>query len=320
MKALVTGATGFIGSHLVDSLIREGLEVSCLVRDTSNMKYLEDLYCRTVRGDCTESASLAAAVRGVDYVFHLAGLTKACTEEDFYRINAKGTENLIEAVRLHNPTIKRFVHLSSLAAVGPSADSTPLTETCTAAPVSLYGKSKLEGERAVLRRRDDLPVTVIRPPAVYGPRDRDLLVFFKMTKSGIVPYWGKCSYSFIYIDDLIRGIIRSALSEQARGEIFFLSDGNIYSTDDIIDAIAEAVQRRPMRVSVPRFVMPLLGLISEKVKGAAIINSDKIREMQHSYWICDTSKARERLQFEPKVNIREGARWTADWYTIHQWL
>lgn len=320
MKALVTGATGFIGSHLVDSLLREGFEVTCLTRHASNRTYLEGLHCKTVQGDCADAGSLAAAVRGMDYIFHLAGLTKAGSAEEFHRVNAGGAENLIEAVRAANPVIKRFVLLSSLAAVGPSSDGRPLTEECAAAPVSAYGRSKLAGEQAVWKHRAELPVTIIRPPAVYGPRDRDLLVFFKMVKAGIVPYWGKCSYSFIYIDDLINGIIRSACSEQGRGEIFFMSDGTVYSTDDIIDAIAEAVQRRPVRVAIPRFVMPALGFIGERIKGAAIINSDKIREMQHPHWTCDTAKAVSRLQFEPKVNMREGARWTADWYTIHQWL
>ena len=320
MKALVTGATGFIGSHLVDALVREGFDVTCLVRNTSDLHYIEDLPVKLAKGDCTDAASLAAAVRGVDYVFHLAGLTKACCETDSFRANVKGTENILKAVREHCPGIQRFVHLSTLAAAGPSCDGQPLREDCAAMPVSVYGKTKLEGERLAYGCRKDFPVTIIRPPAVYGPRDRDLLVFFKMVKAGVVPYWGKCCYSFLYVDDLIRGIILSALDNGAQGEVFFLSDGNVYTSDDIIDAISCALQKRPVRLIVPRFVMPVLGFISEKTRGVNIINSDKIKEMKYSHWICDTSKAVSRLKFEPKVKIMEGAKWTADWYRIHQWL
>jgi len=320
MKALVTGATGFIGSHLTDALVKKGFTVTCLVRETSNLKYIEDLNVRLVRGDCTRMESLHDAVAGVDYIFHLAGLTKACSEADFFDANVKGTENVLQAALKKNTGIKRFVYMSSLAAVGPSRNGIPLKEDCDAAPVSLYGKSKLEGEQLVLKHRQDIPVAVVRPPAVYGPRDKDLLVFFKMVKAGFAPLWGACRYSFIFIEDLINGILLSALDENAGGEIFFMSDGVVYSSDDVIDAIAEAVQTTPIKLKIPRFVMSFAGLISERSGKSSIVNADKIRELKHINWVCDASKAAERLKFEPRVKIKEGARWTADWYRIHQWL
>lgn len=320
MKALVTGATGFIGSHLVDALIREGFEATCLVRNPSNLKFLSEFNVKLVSGDCTVKESFENAVKDVDYVFHIAGMTKAHCEADFCTANIKGTENIVQAVIENNSRIKRFIYLSSLAAAGPSRDCKPLKEDCEPAPVSVYGKTKLEGEKIVIAHKDKMPVTIIRPPAVYGPRDRDLLIFFKMVKSGLIPYWGRCYYSFLYIEDLINGIISSALKKEAEGEILFMSDGNIYSSDDIICAISDAVQKRPVKLTVPRFIMPLLGFISEKTKGVNIINTDKIKEMQHTHWTCDTTKAIERLKFKPKVKIKEGAKWTADWYRIHQWL
>jgi nucleoside-diphosphate-sugar epimerase len=320
MRALVTGATGFIGSHLVESLVREAFDVSCLVRNSSSKRYFEGLNIRTVPGDCRDRSSLVEAVKDVDYVFHLAGLTKACTEEEFSGVNVSGTRNIIQAVAENNPGIKRFVHISSLAAAGPSPQGIPLNEECQPKPVSLYGRTKLAGELAVYRYRDRLPVTIIRPPAVYGPRDRDFLVFYKMVRAGIVPYWGKCSYSFIFVDDLVDGIMLCARSERAIGEIFNLSDGSVYTTDDIIDAVAGAMQKNPLRLALPRFIMPVIGFLAERIKGASIINSDKIREMQHPHWVCDMNKAAIRLGFEPKVKMKEGARWTADWYRIHQWL
>jgi len=320
MRALVTGGTGFIGSHLAESLVREGYDVTCLVRDTSKPGYLEGLGVTMIRGDCRERDSLTAAVRGAEYIFHLAGLTKARDEHEFHEVNVKGTENVVRAALEGNRTLKRFVHLSSLAAVGPSDTGRPLAEDCEHRPVSAYGRSKSDGERAVYDRRNEMPVTIIRPPVVYGPRDRDLLVFFKLVKAGFVPYWGKSYYSFVYVEDLVRAIILSALSDKAQGEIFFVSDGATHESDEVVDAIAEALEKRPLKVRIPMCLMTFAGAISERTKSGSIINKDKIEEMRHRCWTCDGSKAEGRLQFVAKVKMREGVRWTTDWYKIHRWL
>src|SRR5512139_1412868 len=215
MRALVTGGTGFIGSHLAEFLIREGHEVTCLVRDTTKPGYLEGLPVTMVRGDCTDRDSLTGAVRSADYIFHLAGLTKARREHEFYEVNVKGTENVVRAAQERNAGLKRFVHLSSLAAVGPSSTGRPLAEDCEHRPVSAYGRSKSEAEQVVYGKRNDMPVTILRPPAVYGPRDRDLLLFFKLVNTGFVPHWGKSYYSFVYVEDLVRALVLSALGESA---------------------------------------------------------------------------------------------------------
>ncbi len=320
MKALVTGATGFIGSHLVDVLVREGFDVTCLVRNASRPGYLEGLNVKLTQGDCTMEDSLSPAVKDADYVFHLAGLTKALSADDFQSVNVKGTENMVKAVLRDNPRVKRFLYLSSLAAVGPSRSGLPVNEESESLPVSDYGRTKHEGEKIVLAHSREMPVTVVRPPAVYGPRDKDFLVYFKMARAGIVPCWGKCYYSFIYIDDLIVAITRAALNREAAGETFFVSDGMIYSTDDIVDAISDAVGKRPIRLKVPRGAMSFIASVCEKVGGLSIINSDKVKEMRYSHWVCDTTKACSKLDFKPKVQIKEGSRWTADWYRIHRWL
>jgi nucleoside-diphosphate-sugar epimerase len=319
MKALVTGATGFIGSHLAEALVRQGFDVTCLTRSTSNLRYLEGLNISFMQGDCTDADSLSA-VRGFDYVFHLAGLTKAASDDEAYLANEKGTGNIVNAVMHASPGLRRFIYLSSLAAAGPCCDGKPQIEDCEPRPVSVYGATKLGGEKIVLQQSGEMPFTIIRPPAVYGPRDKDLLVFFKMVKSGLIPYWGKSYYSFLYVEDLINGIILSALKDEGEGEIFFMSDGNVYSSDDIIDAISQALQCTPLKVGIPRCVMPLLGALAEKMKGVSIINPDKIKELRHTHWTCRTTKAMEKLGFSPKVKIKEGAKWTADWYRIHNWL
>ena len=320
MKALVTGATGFIGSHLCEELVKRGYKVTCLSRNPSNLNWIENLDIRLIKGDCTIIESLLDAVVDVDYIFHLAGLTKACSGKDFFCINTKGTENLIKAVSERAPELKRFIFLSSLSAAGPSKNGVPLQEDSVPSPVSDYGRSKLEGEKAVLKYHGLLPITILRPPAVYGPRDKDLLVFFKMIKKGVFPDWGKCYYSLLYVDDLVQGIILSAENRKAEGKIYFLSDNKYYTGGEIATEISSALNVKITQIKVPKFIMPFFAFIGEKINKRGIINRDKMKELSHSYWTCDAKKATEELGFIPKVGLKEGIKWTADWYRIHRWL
>jgi nucleoside-diphosphate-sugar epimerase len=321
MNAFVTGATGFIGSHLVEELVRRGFDVTCLVRWTSDLKWIDNLDVRILYGDCEDMNSLLQIPQDIDYVFHLAGVTKARREEDFFCVNVNGTKNLLQAVTSRIPKVKRIVYLSSLAAAGPSSNRAPLNELAVPCPVSSYGRSKLQGEEVVMSYGDMLPVTIIRPPAVYGPRDKDFFVLFKMLKKGFYPYWGKCYYSVLYIDDLVRGIVMAAFMEKALGGTYFLSDGKVYTTEDLVDEIEHVLNINAVKMRVPMPIVSILVGFAEKFgKKASILNRDKLKEMSHSYWICDTSKAGREIGFTPKVTIKEGLKWTADWYRIHQWL
>jgi len=320
MKALVTGASGFIGSHLCEELVKQGYKVTCLLRDASSTKWIENLDLELIKGDCTDIDSLKRLAGGFDYVFHLAGLTKSCSENDFFCINTRGTENLIRAVFEKKLKPKRFLYLSSLSATGPSKTGIPLSEEMIPSPVSNYGKSKLEAERAILKYKDIIPFTILRPPAVYGPRDKDMLVFFKMLKKGIFPVWGKSYYSLLYIDDLIRGIILAAESPLAEGKTYFLSDNKFYTGEEIVSEISSSLGVRVTKLKMPKFVMPIFGFLGEKLNKKGIINRDKIKELSHSHWICDSQKAKEEIGFKTRVAIKEGIKWTADWYRIHRWL
>lgn len=320
MKVLLTGATGFIGSHLCETLVKRGYDVTCLTRSTARNTWIDHLNVRCVQGDCTVKQSLLDIPDDIDFVFHLAGLTKSCSPDEFFSVNCRGTANLIQTVAEKNPNLKRFIYVSSLAAAGPSKDGAPVYEDTHPTPVSNYGKSKLEGERAVLKYREIVPVTILRPPAVYGPRDRDMLMMFRLIKKGFFFDLGKCYYSLLYVDDLVEGILLSAENKEAIGSVYFLCDDTIYSSEEIVLEISSALKVTAKPLKVPKCLMPFIGAICERFHNKGIINRDRIEDFRHTHWICHAGRARKEIGFAPKVGIKEGIRWTADWYRINKWL
>lgn len=319
MRALVTGATGFIGSHLVEELLKKGYRVACLARKSSSLRWIEGLDVSVRYGDCLEPESLRDAVADADVIFHLAGLTKAPRAKDFFSVNVEGARNILQAAS-GSPGLRRFVHLSSLAAVGPSTKEAPVNEETEPAPVSDYGKSKLEGERAVLSFGGKVPFTIIRPPAVYGPRDKDFNVLYRMLMKGIFPDWGESQYSLLYVDDLVRGLIQAAESPAAEGNVYFLADGEVHTNADIAGAISEALGKNFLRLRLPRGIVPLVAGLGGRLGKQGGILRDRARELKHPRWTCSAIKAGEAFGFQPKTGLAEGVKWTANWYRIHQWL
>lgn len=320
MKVLVTGATGFIGSFLVEALSRKGYEVTCLIRKRSDIKWLSHLRLQYLEGDLADTDSYAGKLGEFEYIFHLAGLTKADSARDFYHANAECTQKLVTAAAEMNPALKRFLHVSSLAAAGPSIDNRPLIEDAPCDPVSVYGKSKLEGERAVLTCRGMLPVTIVRPPAVYGPRDTDFLLVFKAVHNRLFPYWGKSSYSLIYVEDLVQGMILAAEKKEAAEKVYYLADSRIYTNDDILAAMSSALGRKAFRLRLPRSILPALAVLLQKIQKKGIINPDKIQEIRYPHWTCDPARAMKELGFHTETPLREGFNITADWYRKEKWL
>lgn len=320
MKALVTGGTGFIGSHLVEALLKENFDVCCIVRNPLKLRFLQGLNVKLIQADLSDKDSLKKIDWQFDYIFHLSGITKASHPEEFFQSNYIGTKNLVEVVAEANPSIKRFIHVSSLAAVGPCVNGKPVTELTEPHPVSEYGKSKLLGEKAVEFFKDRIPITIIRPPAVYGPRDRDFLTFFKIIKAGFVFYFTEAVYSLIYIDDLIKGIMTAGKAEKAKGETFFIADPNPYSTNQIVSAISEALGKKPLKIKIPQKAGMFFIKIFQKFDKKSIINNDKLKELSQPCWVCSTEKTERVLGYRAKTKLREGILWTAKWYKMNQWI
>ena len=323
LKALVTGSTGFIGSHLAEGLAQRGVQVRCLVRKTSDLKWLKDLPVEFACGDCNEKGSLKEAVKGVDQVFHLAGVTKAIDKKTYFEVNALGTENLIHACLKHSPRLQKFIYLSSQAAAGPCHNGREKKESDGCEPVSPYGQSKRLGEELALAHAHELPLLILRPSAVYGPRDRDIYAFFRLLSKRINPYLtGRLS--LCYIQDIIQAILLASESQESNGEIFFLSDGRSYRMDEIGDVFAQAMGVNPLSIPVPKWVIfgiaSFSDYLSKLSRRPSLISRGMAEQMVQEDWSCDISKARTVLGFEPRIHLAQGAKLTVDWYRKENWL
>ena len=291
MKALVTGGTGFIGSHLTEALVRKGVQVRCLLRKTSDLKWLKGLPLEFVHGDCKDKASLEKAVRGVDWVFHLAGVTKAVEEETYFEVNGLGTENLVHACLENNPRLQKFIYISSQAAAGPSRNGCNKKESDPCEPVSFYGRSKRVGEESVLAHAHELPVLILRPSAVYGPRDKDIFAFFKCLSRRIKPCPTGPDHhlSLCYVQDIVQGILLTVETQTKSGEIFFLSDGYDYRMEEIGDIVAQAMGVTAFRIRVPKRMILSIACLSEVLsklfRKPSLLNKDKAEEMIQKNWV-----------------------------------
>jgi len=326
VKALVTGATGFVGSHLVERLIGEDWQVVCLARATSDPVWLEGLSVERRIAGLDDGDALRRAVRGVDYVFHAAGMTRARSDAEYLAVNAEGTRRLVEAVLAEGLALRRFVYVSSLAAVGPAPSSEPPDEAAEPHPIDGYGASKLAGERAVMACADRLPVTIVRPPAVYGPRDRNFLPLFRSAvRLKRVPIIGKGSKqaAFVYVTDLAEGIRLAAEAPAGVGRTYFIAGGN-HTMGQVVAAVCSALGMPPRRLAIPPLLARLAGEIGQlqwAITGRPrIVSRRKVRDMLQPRWTCSWARARRELGYREAVGLEEGMRRTVEWYVRQGWL
>jgi len=326
VKVLVTGASGFLGSHIAEAFADAGHEVRTLLRRTSSRSYLQFPHEEAI-GDITHPDSLPAAVDGVDVVVHAAGLIKARNEREFAAVNEHGATNLLRAIVAHNPGLTRLVHISSIAAHGPGKDGRPRPEDAPSKPLTAYGRSKLGGDIAVQKSPLAARSVIFRPPAIYGPRDPALLPFFQLTRLRIAPLLegGHNRTSMIFGPDCAQAVLLAATAEaDVGGRIYYPEDGGVYTWRDMLAAIEEAAGVKMLALPTPRFAYEAAAFGSEIVgklrRRAVIFDRDKLREMSQDAWVCSSASLRRDLGWSPMVLFREGARLTYDWYKANWWL
>ncbi|MFH1288859.1 MAG: SDR family NAD(P)-dependent oxidoreductase [bacterium] len=330
MKVLVTGANGFIGSRLVRELLKRNYEVVCLVRKTSNIELLSGLNVSYIYGSIDDKSSLIDSFNAIkddfpEYVIHCAGVLKGRTREDFFSVNAGGTKNLIEACLPYKERIKRFVYISSLAASGPATIKNPRVEIDTPNAISYYGQSKLAGEEELKKVSSQIPITVIRPTAVYGPGDRGVYTYFKLINSGIMPVVGnmEMAISVIFVEDLVKAVLFIMEGKGAEGETFFVSDETVHRLKEILAEIKSSLNKKTIPLVIPDFLLFGVAVVSEFVAGlfgkATFLNRQKFLEMRQKGWVCSTDKLK-KLGFRPEYDLKRGVEETVRWYRENKWL
>lgn len=323
-RILVTGGSGFIGGHLVDGLLARGMRVRCLLRPTSSRRFLPVDEIEEAEGRLEDVESLRRAAAGVDWIVHSAGITLSCREEEYFAVNRSGTANLLRAAAGAGGGLKGFIYLSSLAAGGPCRDGRPRTEDDPPAPVSCYGRSKLAGEEETRKYAATFPVTVFRPAAVYGPREREIFEIIRQVERGweIHPGRKDIHLSMIYVTDLVEAVASAMKQNRKNWRLYYLADGNSYRSGELLALAGQLLGRRTIRVRPPLGAVSCVFRMLSRLQpdGRCAFYLDKVREMRHNYWLCDISRAKRELDFRPRFDLRRGLAAAIEWYRREGWI
>ena len=324
--AVVTGSNGFVGSHLVDLLLEKNFSVRCVVRESSNLKWLEGKDIEIFKCGLFDKAGLAAALKDADYIYHVAGVVKSKTKEGYFTGNVETTRNLLDVALEQNKNLKRFVVVSSQTVTGPSLDNKPVNEETECAPLTTYGKSKYEEEKLALGYKDKLPITICRAPAVYGERDTEIFIYFQNFAKGVTTKIGfdKKILDLIHVADLVEGFYMAAISDKASGEVYFISSEKFYSWDEINSITSKVLNKKAVKILVPHSLVYTIAAIAQFFSlfssKAATLNLEKAKDLVQHAWICDTSKAMRDFGYRQNVSIEEGVERTCKWYKEMKWI
>ncbi|MCZ7555066.1 MAG: NAD-dependent epimerase/dehydratase family protein [Bacteroidia bacterium] len=323
----VTGGTGFIGSHLIDRLLEQGHEVRALTRRSSNLRWLEGKPVKLVEGDVRDASSLQTLLDGADVVYHIAGVVKARDRQGYFDGNVKATQNMLEAAHRFAPGLRRFLYVSSQTAAGPSTSlDRPVREDDTPHPITTYGESKWAAEQLVHEWRDRLPWTIVRPPAVYGPRDTEIYIYFQAISRGLNSIIGfdDKRLSLVHSHDLVRGIMLAAEAGHSVGETYFIASEEFYSWPQVGRITAAALNKRFVTLRLPHMLVYSVAAVAQSVaalqRKAATLNLEKARDITQRYWTCDISKAVKELGYRQEMPIDKGIANTVAWYREQKWL
>jgi nucleoside-diphosphate-sugar epimerase len=325
MKIGVTGATGFIGSHLTEELVRRGHEVRCLVRPTSDLRWLRGLPVRLVEAPLPRTEMLGEFVRGLDTLVHAAGSKFAASRRDFVRANETLTSSLLDAVERHAPGLERFIYLSSIAVTGPSPGGRPRTEDEPPLPITAYGESKLRTERLIGARGSRVPFTILRPSGVYGPRDRDILPVFQMARWGVQPIIGRRNtMDLIFVKNLVHAVCLALQAPAAANRVYHVADAHAYTWEGFTRHIHAALGRRALIVTVPNPLLSAAGWVGQRTAswfgGEVKLNDQKVREMKEPYWLVSCERARAELDYRPPYAVEQAVSETLEWYRASHWI
>lgn len=331
MKILITGASGFIGSFIVEEALRQGFETWAAVRKSSSREFLQDGRIRFIELNLSSKSQLVEQLGSekFDYVVHAAGVTKCLNKADFRRINTEGTKNLVEALLELKMPLKRFVYLSSLSVFGAIREQQPyepIRETDTPQPNTEYGRSKLEAERYLDSVGDRLPYVILRPTGVYGPREKDYFVMAKSIKqhSDFAVGYQQQDITFVYVQDVVQAIFL-ALEKGRSGRKYFLSDGQVYQSTTFSNLIHEELGRPWwIRITAPVWVLRVITFFGEHISRLtgkiSVLNNDKYNILRQRNWQCDIQPAVDELGYKPVYNLERGVRETIRWYQDNGWL
>lgn len=324
--AVITGGNGFVGSHLVDLLLEKGYHVRCIVRKSSDLKWLNGKPVELHAVGLEDKTALEKVLNGADYLYHVAGVVKSKKPEGYFKGNVEATKTLLEAALSARTTLKRVLTVSSQTAAGPSRDGKPVTEDMNCHPLTTYGRSKREQELTAQKYLDKLPITICRAPAVYGERDTEIFIYFNTFSKGITTSVGfdKKKVSLIHVRDLVRGLTMAAESEKSKGEIYFISSSEYYTWKEIGAVTSEVLQKKALTIPVPHAIVFAIAAVAQFFSlfssKAATLNIEKARDLTQSYWICDSSKANSDFGFKQEISIEQGIEQTCAWYKKEGWI
>lgn len=326
-RVLITGASGFIGSFLVESALRQGFEVVAGIRRGSPRTFLKDPALTFLELDYGSTARLTAQleVARCTHVIHCAGTTGTKGTGSFQEVNVTYTRNLIDALAAGAVAPERFIYIGSLAAQGPGDPTTlaPLRAGDPEKPITAYAKSKLDAEQLV--RSASFPKVILRPTAVYGPRDKDFLELFRWIKRGISPTLGGAGQrlSFVYVKDLADATVDLLLAPSP-APLYLISDGRSYATDELSDLVAEALGKKYFRLRLPTSILAPLLYLSDHVHQWSgrhpFLSTEKVKEITSKNWQCDSSPLWRDLGRQPGYDLKSGVKETAEWYRNEGWL